>query len=172
MALIKCRECGNEVSNKAKNCPQCGAQVKRNDFGCGSILAVVFIIVLFAAIFGEEDSAAPTSATVDDDKPEVSEKPCDSDACLSDRFMIDASVACKPYIQKLSKYQYEWLDGWTMPTFSRYSVSREGDVAITYFGDALKFQNGFGAWSNIIYMCKYNTSTGLVMDYMAEEGRL
>lgn len=28
MALIKCSECGNEVSDKAKNCPKCGAKVK------------------------------------------------------------------------------------------------------------------------------------------------
>lgn len=28
MALVKCKECKTEVSNKAKNCPSCGAPVK------------------------------------------------------------------------------------------------------------------------------------------------
>jgi len=25
MALIKCKECGNEISDKARSCPRCGA---------------------------------------------------------------------------------------------------------------------------------------------------
>lgn len=29
MALIKCKECGNDVSDKAKTCPKCGAKVTR-----------------------------------------------------------------------------------------------------------------------------------------------
>lgn len=29
MALIKCSECGREVSDKAKTCPNCGASVKK-----------------------------------------------------------------------------------------------------------------------------------------------
>jgi rRNA maturation endonuclease Nob1 len=28
MALIKCTECGKEISDKAKTCPSCGAPVK------------------------------------------------------------------------------------------------------------------------------------------------
>jgi predicted amidophosphoribosyltransferase len=30
MALIKCGECGREVSTTAKVCPQCGAKVKKS----------------------------------------------------------------------------------------------------------------------------------------------
>lgn len=28
MALIKCKECGNDVSTKADSCPKCGAKLK------------------------------------------------------------------------------------------------------------------------------------------------
>lgn len=28
MAMIKCKECGNDISTKAKNCPSCGAPVE------------------------------------------------------------------------------------------------------------------------------------------------
>lgn len=31
MALIKCRECGNDVSNKALSCPNCGEPVVDSD---------------------------------------------------------------------------------------------------------------------------------------------
>jgi hypothetical protein len=44
MALIKCKECGNEVSNKAETCPKCGTRVARKPIGCGS---AIFFIVLF-----------------------------------------------------------------------------------------------------------------------------
>jgi ribosomal protein L37E len=29
MALIKCKECGNEISTKAKECPKCGSPIKK-----------------------------------------------------------------------------------------------------------------------------------------------
>ena len=30
MALIKCNECGREVSDKAQSCPSCGAPIENN----------------------------------------------------------------------------------------------------------------------------------------------
>lgn len=45
MALVKCKECGNEVSTEAKTCPKCGAPVARKPIGCGS--AIVLIVLLF-----------------------------------------------------------------------------------------------------------------------------
>lgn len=31
MALIKCSECGKEVSDKASSCPNCGAPIKEDE---------------------------------------------------------------------------------------------------------------------------------------------
>ena len=31
MAMIKCSECGNEVSTTADSCPHCGANVKKKE---------------------------------------------------------------------------------------------------------------------------------------------
>ena len=31
MALINCTECNKEISDKAQNCPGCGAPIKKND---------------------------------------------------------------------------------------------------------------------------------------------
>lgn len=31
MSLIKCEECGKEISDKASNCPNCGAKNKNNN---------------------------------------------------------------------------------------------------------------------------------------------
>lgn len=43
MALIKCSECGKEISDKARCCPHCGAKVKKT-----KIVAVIGCIVLAA----------------------------------------------------------------------------------------------------------------------------
>ena len=32
MSLIKCSECGKEISDKAKVCPNCGAPIKEGEF--------------------------------------------------------------------------------------------------------------------------------------------
>lgn len=30
MSLIKCKECGKEISDKAENCPHCGYPINKN----------------------------------------------------------------------------------------------------------------------------------------------
>ena len=42
MAIIKCKECGAEVSSKAKACMKCGAKVTRQ-FGSGFVLLVLLM---------------------------------------------------------------------------------------------------------------------------------
>lgn len=50
MALIKCKECGNQVSSSAKSCPKCGAKIKSS--GCfGKLFKIaLYIIMGFLAI--------------------------------------------------------------------------------------------------------------------------
>ena len=48
MALIKCKECGNSVSEKAKACPSCGAPVKKPKKHGAFSTSV--IILIFAAV--------------------------------------------------------------------------------------------------------------------------
>lgn len=53
MALIKCKECGGKVSNKADICPKCGAPFKlrvKGPSGCMMIL-IVFVSVIALLIF-------------------------------------------------------------------------------------------------------------------------
>lgn len=50
MALTSCKECGKEISEKAKICPQCGVPLTFN-IGCGSILLVFLlgIVLLYSS---------------------------------------------------------------------------------------------------------------------------
>lgn len=59
MALIKCPECGKDVSSKAPGCPNCGHPIRpakqgksQTSLGCGSCLLLLIIIFIFSGIFG------------------------------------------------------------------------------------------------------------------------
>lgn len=65
MAMAKCKECGEQVSSKADACPHCGAPVKRgsgnNQYGCGTLIAVVLVFGFLGSFMGDDDSTSPTS---------------------------------------------------------------------------------------------------------------
>lgn len=68
MALIKCKECGAEVSSKAETCPKCGAKVADKPMGCGSVIGIFFlglvVISLFASLSPSgSQSEAPQAVT-------------------------------------------------------------------------------------------------------------
>ncbi len=55
MALIKCKECGREISDKAKTCIGCGATLNQG-FGCSGWVWIAIILFFgffaFLSIFG------------------------------------------------------------------------------------------------------------------------
>lgn len=53
MALVKCKECGAEISKKAKKCPQCGAPNKKKTSVFTLIVAGLFTFILFVFLFSE-----------------------------------------------------------------------------------------------------------------------
>lgn len=59
MALIKCKECGTEVSSKAEACPKCGARVAAKQMGCGTIIGIFLLI----GIIGYAISSISSSGT-------------------------------------------------------------------------------------------------------------
>ena len=48
MALVKCKECGHDVSSQARVCPQCGKRLKENGCGTAILMVITFFVVLFA----------------------------------------------------------------------------------------------------------------------------
>lgn len=51
MSLIKCPECGKEISSKAKNCPNCGYQLKNNSKIKVAAISVVATMAILIGIW-------------------------------------------------------------------------------------------------------------------------
>lgn len=63
MGLITCHECGKEVSNQAKNCPHCGAKVKKPASSTAKIIVVLIGVIFFSAIItGQQQDEKSTAA--------------------------------------------------------------------------------------------------------------
>lgn len=174
MALIKCKECGHQVSSKAETCPNCGVTIKAKptQYGCGTVILIFIVIFIWIGVFTDNSSTPTTSSSTAEPATPAPQEPCTTDACYADDNMAYAAGPCKRAIERYAKHQAEWLDGWTTPLFSKYSVSNEGGRLVTYFGDQVKFQNGFGAWTRMTYLCTYNPETKAVIKVLVEEGRL
>ena len=66
MALISCKECGNQVSDQAPTCPKCGTPIAaaqqnitivqapppKKGLGCGGIIGIIIVIIIIAAAVG------------------------------------------------------------------------------------------------------------------------
>ncbi len=72
MAMKPCKECGQEISSGAKNCPSCGKD-QRNWFAQHKIITGLLVIIALGVIgsLGGDDSANTPSTTVN--KPTASQ---------------------------------------------------------------------------------------------------
>jgi len=92
--------------------------------------------------------------------------------CIGEKHAIEASVQCAPSIEKLAKYDHQWTDGWLESKFSHYRWKDKERNIITYIGDKIKFQNGFGAWQHHTYQCDFDLRLERATEVRAQPGRL
>lgn len=173
MALQPCKECKKEISTKAKTCPHCGVKdpgVTTKDvlFGVVILVAIVFGLIMFFS--GGSDS--------DEDKKtpeEIAEElaACKSDVqCWGGKHSVAAITACKGHIERLAKYSSKWTDGMFEPKFSHLKWANMKEGYVTYIGDKIQFENGFGAMQNHIYECDFDPETKAVLAVRANAGSL
>lgn len=97
----------------------------------------------------EEEAERTRQAAAEAERRKEAE--CSTDLrCWGDKHHLRATVACARYVERLAKYQHEWTDGWFEPKFSRFRWKDKAKGQLTYIGDSIKFQNGFGAWQSYI----------------------
>ena len=80
--------------------------------------------------------------------------------CWGEKHHLDAENLCPRLVEGWARFDYEWTDGFTDWKFDNWVWQDRPAGIIRYMGNNVKFQNGFGAWQRMHYMCDYNTETG------------
>src|SRR3954468_761878 len=110
-------------------------------------LAILAVYALFAAATTDSgsqssSSSAPSSSTAN---PKISDEDCMKTLnCWGERHSVAAAVRCRRPVELLAKNDFQWTDGFLEPKFSHYRWANEKLGVITFIGDKIKFQNGFG----------------------------
>lgn len=174
MALLKCYECSKDISSDAISCPHCGAPAKKETEkqvpNKKSEVFIGFVALFFISFILYQCSSGPSDSKTD----AKAGSSCANDdlACLGDVGVIAAGIRCKDQIERLAKYSVRWTDGTLEPKFSRFRWKNKELGEITYIGDKVEFQNGFGAYLPMTYECDLAKDGNTVLDVRAQEGRL
>lgn len=120
---------------------------------------VVATLILIGSFFSNE--------------PIISSSECKTTLqCWGDKHSVSAAARCQRPIERLAKYSHKWTDELVEPKMSRFRWKNKEKGIITYLGDKIQFQNGFGAWQNVIYECDYDPATKKVLDIRITKGLL
>jgi hypothetical protein len=112
----------------------------------------------------DEEKAAAAKLQAENEKQAA----CRNDLrCWAEAAFVSASIDCANAIQSLAKWDYEWTDGWSEPKLARFRWKDQAAGIVTYTGDKLKLQNGFGAWKHVTYSCDYDPATKRVVSAQA-----
>lgn len=164
MALIKCKECKKEVSSKADKCPNCGVDVKRKPAGCGTLLVLLLFAGVMANVWDSISTNTSPSKAADVKKTDGELK--------QDKLDADASLYCTLAVEGSAKYDFRWKSSFLTPRFFNNGTNSSDPIIITYSGDSIEMQNGFGDWINQVYQCDVNAITGEFIAITIEPGRL
>lgn len=149
-------------------------------------IAALFIVgtiayMHFSSASTDKDApveAAPSSAAVSTTavpEPQTPKAPdcANEQECMVSRLTIPAQVACREAIARHARYDVRWEGGMLgEDMFVRAGWSDETKTAITFAGDAVSLQNGFGAFSRVTYFCTVNTLSKAVTGLKVIQGRL
>ena len=113
--LMKCSDCGNAISKKAKACPQCGAPQKKK--GMTMPVKVVLVIVALGALgyfidSGNTPSSTPAAKTAAQAKPTAD---CSTQ---TDRKAFIQKMISQGYWEKVEK-PASLYHVYVMPSFKR-----------------------------------------------------
>ncbi|RZA20544.1 MAG: zinc ribbon domain-containing protein [Proteobacteria bacterium] len=92
--------------------------------------------------------------------------------CIGEKLSTAAAFRCPEHVERLAKHSVRWVDKTLEPKFSRFRWANLEKTSVTVIGDRVEFQNGFGAFTPIIYECDLDVKTEAVLDVRIEEGRL
>ena len=73
--------------------------------------------------------------------------------CWGEKHLTVVEVHCPELIEDFARYDHDWTDSWLEYKFSKWRWDDRATGSLAYYGDKVKFQNGFGAWQKMTYWC-------------------
>lgn len=152
MSIVQCKVCKKEVSKTAPVCPHCG-EIKPGKTKGSSVGWLVGAGLLVAAGFGlvtcTDDAAEKVVQP-----PKLDDAVCAKDLqCFGEKALLNNQAQCITAIEKLAKHEVKWVDTMLESKFSKFKWRSQDNQIITVLGDKVRFQNGFGVFTKIIYEC-------------------
>lgn len=158
---IPCPHCGKQLPSSATTCDQCGASTaaarakqkpKMDTANAVGLATIVIAVGTFIYLFGSGSSGAA--------KPALTDAQCQKDLmCWSGRQGLAAERACQDAVERLAKHTFRWVD--SEVKFPSVAWGDPEHTKLRYFGDAIEFQNGFGAYTRHTYGCTWEPSKQL-----------
>lgn len=189
MALQPCRECARQVSTLAITCPHCGVpdpaqapapapapaqpapglgETKLSTAQSATIIVLV-IMAIVAKGFYDRYKPVKEAPVAQANEPTCAKHDL---RCRGSNTLGNASVYCRQHIERLARHSLRWTDRMLESKFSQYRWSDPVAGSITYIGDKVEFQNGFGAFTPMVYECDLAADEKTVLDVRVREGRL
>ena len=129
----------------------------------GVIIASIALLIGCGVVVG----VAPPFAENGGRASGISDAACLWDAdCIVARYDWEAAanIRCAPYVESQSIYSFEWTDGFFERRFEATPYQYADGKSARYFGGEIKFQNMYGAWRRMIYLCVYDPINNRVLD--------
>lgn len=176
MALIKCHECGKEISTAATSCPGCGspAPINKPNAVRGMVKTAAYTlligVVLLAAMASQKNEAKHDSLSQEHRLAEP-QKTCKTDytLCADNKGVMDeysgSRKARRECAEKLSTLAKFGEPEYTGPgKFGYYDVGddspKTGEMSFTEKN--VKLANGFGVKQKTVVECVYSFEHGAV----------
>lgn len=145
MALIVCKECGENVSKNAKACPNCGEPVPK---GTSAFTAIVVLLIAF----GIYSASTRNSIEASRELPAVAKTPAQLAAELKESQAKQARYGCKQFIEeRLHDPANAEFPTWT----SSFTEQRPKDWLVQM---EVRAKNGFNATRFGLYNCVVTVS--------------
>jgi hypothetical protein len=196
MALIKCKECGKELSSAATACPHCGKPAPKQTTpaakGCLTIIIVIVVLAWIGHCSSSNDvkpentpvpasppsTDAPPPAAISPNTPAptiANDEPILNDAAALDaKYGTEAFLRCgsdaDDYLRGVSKFAFKWDEmGFLDAKFDKLRKRVSSPGVLTMISNKVSLQNGFGAYERIELLCNYDTQNKKILGYSIEQ---
>jgi len=153
MALIKCKECGKEISSEAGACPNCGHKKPKATSGVTWVIAGLIMIGVVGAIWDSGEKEDREAARLAAMTPEQRASEATVKAATEQR--SSAQYACKEFVKRtLNDPDAAQFDD-ASTYFTEKQAADKFRVEVT-----VRAKNGFNALRHITVNCVTQQSNG------------